>query len=690
MARVMALAPKSSTSKSPLFPSSGHQDELFSLSPLSLSEEHRPELFPGETILSSVQCTFLFPGALALPGIPGTLLITSFRLRFEPHTSSLRSIGAFHRLLDTAIRGIPRAAVARLSYPQATVAASRSLNAFSSGTGTDVIPSKIVVKFKDLRSWMLGGDVTTLLPTLTRYAYVDSPLNLFAFTSMPPSPEDLAGHVLYHLYDDFARMGVVLGDPSCPYRVTTLNATFTLCPTYPRELVVPAGVTDADVTAVASFRSKGRFPICSYVHASNGAALWRCAQPKRGILHAQNASDEHYLVEIAHAASSAKSGTRNRKIWIADCRPELNARVNNLTGGGTESGNLPHARVSFLNIGNIHAMRESLEAVRSLGELLASSSSTESIDLVWGSRVEETKWLLHVRRVLSGALQVARALETLATTVLVHCSDGWDRTAQLCGLAQVLVDPQYRTRRGFLAVIEKEWVRAGHKFQARVGPGKAEDDDEEQAPVFLQFLDCVWQVLRLFPTSFEFNERLLETIADATFSGQYGTFLGNCERERSVWQVRERTPSLYAVVLDDEHFVNPFYRPQSSAALVPDPSIVLRHVTLWSSYYFRGAPMPPCLGGNPTPPLYARDDVDHVATNAQEDLELAMKAALRRIQCLEDQVHSSRPKATTTTTTAGLTIVQSFTEAKTWTCTICTKTNAADVLQCIVCGRAPR
>ncbi|KAI9917835.1 hypothetical protein PsorP6_012717 [Peronosclerospora sorghi] len=198
---------------------------------------------------------------------------------------------------------------------------------------------------------------------------------------------------------------------------------------------------------------------------------------------------------------------------------------------------------------------------------------------------------------------------------------------------------------------------------------------------FLQFLDCVWQVLRLFPTSFEFNERLLETIADATFSGQYAQRLASAGK---------RTPSLYAVVLDDEHFVNPFYRPQNSAALVPDLSIVLRHVTLWGYYYFRGAPMPPCPGGNPTPPLYARDDVDHVATNAQEDLELAVKAALRRIQCLEDQVHSSRPKATTTTTTAGLTIVPSFTEAKTWTCTICTKTNAADVLQCTVCGRAPR
>ncbi|RLN53394.1 hypothetical protein BBJ29_004270 [Phytophthora kernoviae] len=433
------------------------------------------------------------------------------------------------RLLDTALLGMPRAAVARLSYPQATAAASRSLNAYSNGNGGGLLtPTRLVIKFKDLRSWTLGGDVARLLPALNRYAYVDSPLSLFAFTSMGATQEDLQGHALYDLYEDFARMGVALRGGSSAYRVTELNAAFAMCPTYPRQLVVPAAASDSEVSAVASFRSKGRLPICSYVHARNGAALWRCAQPKRGILHTQSPSDEQYLLHIARAASGSTSlypGSPTRKIWIADCRPELNARVNNLTGGGTESGNLAHARVTFLNIGNIHAMRESIEAVRALGGFMATTNNTESMDLAWGSRVEDTRWLSHVRRVLSGALQVARALEAQATTVVVHCSDGWDRTAQLCGLAQLLVDSHYRTRRGLIEVIEKEWIRAGHKFQERVAPGKAEDDDDQQAPIFLQFLDCVWQLTRIFPTYFEFNERMLETIADALFSGRYGTFL---------------------------------------------------------------------------------------------------------------------------------------------------------------------
>ncbi|OWZ02129.1 hypothetical protein PHMEG_00026357 [Phytophthora megakarya] len=556
-------------------------------------------------------------------------------------------------------------------------------------------------------------------------------------------------------------MGVALRDSSSAYRVTELNAAFAMCPTYPRQLVVPAAASDSEVGAVASFRSKGRLPICSYVHARNGAALWRCAQPKRGILHTQNPADEQYLLHIARASASP-----TRKIWIADCRPELNARVNNLTGGGTESGNLAHARVTFLNIGNIHAMRESIEAVRGLGGFTASTNNTESMDLTWGSRVEDTKWLSHVRRVLSGALQVARAMEAQATTVVVHCSDGWDRTAQLCGLAQLLVDAHYRTRRGFFEVIEKEWVRAGHKFQDRVAPGKAEDDDDQQAPIFLQFLDCVWQLIRVFPTYFEFNERMLEAMADALFSGKYGTFLGNCERERSTWGLRERTPSIYTLLLQDDRFVNPFYRAGSTGALLPDSPSVLRQVTLWTSYYFRGAPLPASPAGNSTAPMYAANEAgdDTVpSSGAQEDMEVAMAAALHRIRALEDELravttmpdlpqrptpvsypplyspaseadlsarieqksqsdtsnrhqgyqqsntngyhHSSSsssindgayaaaptlpptPVAVPSPSTAP---IQPLAQEATWTCSLCTKTNAADVLQCVVCGRTPR
>jgi hypothetical protein len=31
----------------------------------------------------------------------------------------------------------------------------------------------------------------------------------------------------------------------------------------------------------------------------------------------------------------------------------------------------------------------------------------------------------------------------------MHCSDGWDRTPQISALAQMMIDPFFRTLRGF-------------------------------------------------------------------------------------------------------------------------------------------------------------------------------------------------------------------------------------------------
>ena len=51
--------------------------------------------------------------------------------------------------------------------------------------------------------------------------------------------------------------------------------------------------------------------------------------------------------------------------------------------------------------------------------------------------------------------------------MLVHCSDGWDRTAQTCSVASLLIDPYYCTLHGFQVLICKEWLSFGHKFTER-------------------------------------------------------------------------------------------------------------------------------------------------------------------------------------------------------------------------------
>jgi hypothetical protein len=49
----------------------------------------------------------------------------------------------------------------------------------------------------------------------------------------------------------------------------------------------------------------------------------------------------------------------------------------------------------------------------------------------WLTGVESTYWLKHIKCILAGAVRIVDKVENHKTSVLVHCSDGWDRTAQV-------------------------------------------------------------------------------------------------------------------------------------------------------------------------------------------------------------------------------------------------------------------
>jgi myotubularin-related protein 6/7/8 len=80
------------------------------------------------------------------------------------------------------------------------------------------------------------------------------------------------------------------------------------------------------------------------------------------------------------------------------------------------------------------------------------------------------------------------------------------------------------------ALIEKDWLAFGHKFSERCG--HVAGDPKEVSPVFTQFIDCIWQLTQQFPATFQFNERFLLTVHDHVQSCQFGTFIGNCEKDR--------------------------------------------------------------------------------------------------------------------------------------------------------------
>jgi hypothetical protein len=63
--------------------------------------------------------------------------------------------------------------------------------------------------------------------------------------------------------------------------------------------------------------------------------------------------------------------------------------------------------------------------------------------------IESSGWLRHIRSILETSWFIAQAVDEKGISVVVHCSDGWDRTAQVCSLSSLFLDSYYRTIQGF-------------------------------------------------------------------------------------------------------------------------------------------------------------------------------------------------------------------------------------------------
>uniref|UniRef100_A0A8C0E4U9 Myotubularin related protein 6 n=1 Tax=Balaenoptera musculus TaxID=9771 RepID=A0A8C0E4U9_BALMU len=295
--------------------------------------------------------------------------------------------------------------------------------------------------------------------------------DLYAFSYNPKQndSERLRGWQLVDLTEEYKRMGL----PNSNWQLSDANRDYKICETYPRELYVPRIASKPIIVGSSKFRSKGRFPVLSYYHQNKEAAICRCSQPLSGF-SARCLEDEHLLQAIS------KANPANRYMYVMDTRPRhrmqswwatqkdigriiLNAMANRAAGKGYENeDNYSNIRFQFVGIENIHVMRSSLQ------KLLEVSGSRGLSVSDFYSGLEGAGWLRHIKAVTDAAIFLAKAIMVENASVLVHCSDGWDRTSQVCSLGSLLLDPYYRTIRGFMVLIEKDWISFGHKYSDRL------------------------------------------------------------------------------------------------------------------------------------------------------------------------------------------------------------------------------
>ncbi|XP_060047715.1 myotubularin-related protein 6 isoform X3 [Erinaceus europaeus] len=373
--------------------------------------------------------------------------------------------------------------------------------------------------------------------------------DLYAFSYNPKQndSERLQGWQLIDLVEEYKRMGV----PNANWQLSDANREYKICETYPRELYVPQIASKPIIVGSSKFRSKGRFPVLSYYHQDKEAAICRCSQPLSGF-SARCLEDEHLLQAIS------KANPVNRYMYVVDTRPKhrmqswwatqkdigriivrisskvwndeqiresdekkrLNAMANRAAGKGYENeDNYSNIRFQFVGIENIHVMRSSLQKL-----LEVNGTKGLSVNDFY-SGLEGSGWLRHIKAVIDAAIFLTKAIMVENASVLVHCSDGWDRTSQVCSLGSLLLDSYYRTIKGFM-------------------------------------------------------------IHEHIHSCQFGNFLGNCQKEREELKLKEKTYSLWPFLLEDQKkYLNPLYSSKSQKFAVLEPNTVSFNFRFWRNMY---------------------------------------------------------------------------------------------------------
>ena len=392
------------------------------------------------------------------------------------------------------------------------------------------------------------------------------------------------GWEIYQPDCEYLRQGVDFSNTK--FCFSGLNNNYQLCETYPKELVIPKQFDNNKLIEIAQSRKKNRFPILSYYYSllnnKESSYLYRSAQ-----INSKSKSIEvEYMNYICNLDNNGKG------FIIFDCRPGLNAKVNALKGGGVEDISLyKNCKGLFFGcIENIHCVRDSLEGALEKayygkeniekGKICFNIKNSNMTNFL--SKFEKTKWNTYLSDLLLGSILVAKNLSQ-NINVLVHCSDGWDRTSQVCSLVQIILDPYFRTLEGFAVLVEKDWVSFGHQFAIRNGcelkPSK------ERSPIFIQFLHAVYQMIVQYPTAFEFNSYFLLFLSEQIYSNKYGTFLFNCEKEKINNKAETSMVSIWSDIFYEKNkYINDLFKPYNGMLSIKGE---VQYLSIWNEFFFK-------------------------------------------------------------------------------------------------------
>ncbi|KAF4091091.1 hypothetical protein AMELA_G00033210 [Ameiurus melas] len=275
------------------------------------------------------------------------------------------------------------------------------------------------------------------------------------------------------------------------WRVCAINEEYLVSPSLPEFFVVPCSLADQDLKQYACYFKAQRLPLWCWNHP-NGSALVRM--------------------------SSITEPLQQRKLDQRICSAIIKShpmRSNVLKTDLDKS--LP----------SIQEIQAALVKLRQICVIEPFEESEEK----WLSSMESSRWMEYVRAFLRHAVEVIFMLEGKQSSVILQEEEDRDLSCIIASLVQLMCDPHCRSLAGFQGLVQKEWVMAGHRFLDRCNHLKK--NDKEESPLFLLFLNCVWELMEQYPAAFEFTELYLTVLSDSMWVPVFSTFLFNCPRQRA-------------------------------------------------------------------------------------------------------------------------------------------------------------
>ncbi|CAI5454581.1 unnamed protein product [Caenorhabditis angaria] len=446
-------------------------------------------------------------------------------------------------------------------------------------------------------------------------------------------------HIRYAV-TDYPRLG--LNGRGVKLRLSSANSDYSLCATYPANFIVPSETNENELSKVAKGFVEHRLPVVTWMNKS-GALLIRSSafdtnevvrklkkvvQIRRTVpklsstfngseqtLNSKASSNDdnsssifssgeirssevqmNYFVKLAQSSPrsyehncnedyletqswSEKYGTLTQKKHD-NSRDRKTLYVLVEKGTHLKLPNDAHAEVVNVKAIKDSELKRALHRVKQIQNKDFVVDGKVSFVELWNT----SNWPHQISKILELANSVTAIMSLYNSSVAICLETGKSTTTLITSLVQLMSDPYYRTLEGFQTLIEKEWLAFGHCFYK---------DSETRSPYIICFLDCVHQIMKQYPNSFEFSDYFLRFIAFHTTSGYFRTFLEDCEERRlqadlndfhipddltliNIWDY------IMAKSKENHQFRNGRYSATSNEILVP--SISLTRISMWSFF----------------------------------------------------------------------------------------------------------